>query len=74
MLNALSHISCFNYTEAAVRIEVMEQIPHVAVLCVEHRGLHYAIPQYILPVVVRYLTDPNNQVKDFDIKHSSFVS
>jgi serine/threonine-protein phosphatase 4 regulatory subunit 1 len=51
-------------TEAAVRIEVMEQIPHVAVLCVEHRGLNLAIPQYILPVVVRYLTDPNNQVID----------
>ncbi|XP_028409938.1 serine/threonine-protein phosphatase 4 regulatory subunit 1-like [Dendronephthya gigantea] len=49
--------------EAAVRIEVMEQIPHVAVLCVEHRGLHFAIPKYILPVVVRYLTDPNNQVR-----------
>ncbi|XP_046842275.1 serine/threonine-protein phosphatase 4 regulatory subunit 1-like isoform X2 [Xenia sp. Carnegie-2017] len=49
--------------EAAVRIEVMEQIPHVAVLCVEHRGLHFAISQYILPVVVRYLTDPNNQVR-----------
>lgn len=41
----------------------MEQIPHIAVLCVEHRGLHFAIPQYILPVVVRYLTDPNNQVR-----------
>jgi serine/threonine-protein phosphatase 4 regulatory subunit 1 len=52
----------FIFAEAAVRIEVMEQIPHVAVLCVEHRGLHFAIPQYILPVVVRYLTDPNNQV------------
>ena len=56
------HIFHVAIAEAAVRIEVMEQIPHVAVLCVEHRGLHYAIPQYILPVVVRYLTDPNNQV------------
>lgn len=45
----------------------MEQIPHIAVLCVEHRGLHFAIPQYILPVVVRYLTDPNNQVSKSEL-------
>ena len=40
----------------------MEQIPHVALFCVEHIFLPFAVPQYVLPVVVQYLTDCNNQV------------
>ena len=46
-----------------VRSELMEQIPHVAVYCQENRDIFQnAIPVYILPMVVRYLDDANNQV------------
>ena len=46
-----------------VRAELMEQIPHIAMLCREHQNLFpTTIQDYILPTVVRYLTDTNNQV------------
>ena len=42
----------------------MEQVPHVAVHCQENRDVFQnAIPVYILPMVVRYLDDANNQVR-----------
>ena len=41
----------------------MEQIPHLAMYSQEVKGMFEdAVPQHILPTVVRYLTDPNNQV------------
>ena len=46
-----------------VRAEVMEQIPHIAMLCQENKTFFPdTIQEYILPTVVRYLTDSNNQV------------
>ena len=42
----------------------MEQVPHVAVYCYEHHSMMEAVPQYILFIVLRFLTDSNNQVKD----------
>jgi len=41
----------------------MEQVPHVAVYCYEHHSMMEAVPQYILFIVLRFLTDSNNQVK-----------
>lgn len=41
----------------------MEQVPHVAVYCYEHHSMMEAVPQYILFIVLRFLTDSNNQVQ-----------
>ncbi|XP_031552606.1 serine/threonine-protein phosphatase 4 regulatory subunit 1-like isoform X2 [Actinia tenebrosa] len=49
--------------EPCVRVELMEQIPHVALYCYEHFSLMEAVPQYILYVILRYLMDSNNQVR-----------
>lgn len=49
--------------EPSVRSELMEQVPHIAVYCQENRhAFTGAVPQYILPMVVRYLSDSNSQV------------
>lgn len=61
-LEAMSHLS--EDIEPMVRAELMEQIPHIAMLCHEHQHLFQTtIQDYILPTVVRYLTDTNNQVR-----------
>ena len=50
-------------TEAAVRTELMEQVPQIAVLCHEYpTSLGGVVAGNLVPMVVRYLTDPNNQV------------
>uniref|UniRef100_A0A8D0CIF0 Protein phosphatase 4, regulatory subunit 1 n=1 Tax=Scleropages formosus TaxID=113540 RepID=A0A8D0CIF0_SCLFO len=42
----------------------MEQIPHIAIFCQEHRpSVPSAFSKYLLPIVVRYLADQNNQVR-----------
>lgn len=43
----------------------MEQVPHVAMYCHEEKDKHHwmhLVPSFLLPLVVRYLTDINNQV------------
>lgn len=50
------------FLEPSVRVELMEQVPHVAVYCYEHHSMMEAVPQYILFIVLRFLTDSNNQV------------
>lgn len=51
--------------EGTVRTELMEQVPHIAMYCHENAHLFDASParSYILPIVVKYLTDCNNQVR-----------
>ena len=50
-------------SDPIVRSELMEQIPHIAVYCHDNIDIFQnAIPMYILPMVVRYLDDANNQV------------
>lgn len=44
----------------------MEQVPHVAMYCHEEKSEHqwmHLVPSFLLPLVVRYLTDVNNQVR-----------
>ncbi|XP_069324372.1 serine/threonine-protein phosphatase 4 regulatory subunit 1 isoform X3 [Eulemur rufifrons] len=51
-------------TEPTVRAELMEQVPHIALFCQENRpSIPYAFSKYLLPIVVRYLADQNNQVR-----------
>lgn len=41
----------------------MEQIPPIAVFLQENRSnFPVVLSEYLTPIVVRYLTDPNNQV------------
>nr|XP_045626259.1 serine/threonine-protein phosphatase 4 regulatory subunit 1-like isoform X2 [Procambarus clarkii] len=50
--------------EAAVRTELMEQVPQIAVLCHEYPdNLGGVVANNLVPMVVKYLTDPNNQVR-----------
>ncbi|KAJ6665697.1 hypothetical protein lerEdw1_002067 [Lerista edwardsae] len=51
-------------TEPTVRTELMEQIPPIAIFLQGNRpNFPTAFSEYIMPIVVRYLTDPNNQVR-----------
>ncbi|XP_033119730.1 serine/threonine-protein phosphatase 4 regulatory subunit 1-like [Anneissia japonica] len=62
VLNAMVRLS--EDMEPSVRAEVMEQIPHIAMLCHEyHHHFSGTVPDYVLPTVVRYLTDTNHQVR-----------
>uniref|UniRef100_A0A8B9IGA1 Serine/threonine-protein phosphatase 4 regulatory subunit 1 n=1 Tax=Anser cygnoides TaxID=8845 RepID=A0A8B9IGA1_ANSCY len=50
-------------SEPTVRAELMEQVPHIAMFCQENRpSIPYAFSKYLLPIVVRYLADQNNQI------------
>nr|XP_060628031.1 serine/threonine-protein phosphatase 4 regulatory subunit 1-like isoform X1 [Anolis sagrei ordinatus] len=51
-------------TEPTVRTELMEQIPPITIFLQESRpNFPTAFSEYLMPIVVRYLTDPNNQVR-----------
>uniref|UniRef100_A0A8C9W6H0 Serine/threonine-protein phosphatase 4 regulatory subunit 1-like n=1 Tax=Scleropages formosus TaxID=113540 RepID=A0A8C9W6H0_SCLFO len=50
--------------EPTVRAELMEQVPNIAMFLHESRPIFpEAFSRYLVPIVVRYLTDPNNQVR-----------
>nr|XP_008011239.2 serine/threonine-protein phosphatase 4 regulatory subunit 1 isoform X3 [Chlorocebus sabaeus] len=50
--------------EPTVRTELMEQIPPIAIFLQENRSdFPVVLSEYLMPIVVRYLTDPNNQVR-----------
>ncbi|XP_055955388.1 serine/threonine-protein phosphatase 4 regulatory subunit 1-like isoform X3 [Patella vulgata] len=51
-------------SEPSVRSELMEQVPHVTAYCRESSPrFQSAVPTFILPMVVKYLNDSNNQVR-----------
>uniref|UniRef100_A0A672NWJ7 Protein phosphatase 4, regulatory subunit 1 n=1 Tax=Sinocyclocheilus grahami TaxID=75366 RepID=A0A672NWJ7_SINGR len=51
-------------SEPTVRAELMEQIPHIAIFCQENRpSIPFAFSKFLLPIVVRYLSDQNNLVR-----------
>ncbi|XP_076055930.1 serine/threonine-protein phosphatase 4 regulatory subunit 1-like isoform X3 [Oratosquilla oratoria] len=50
--------------EPSVRTELMEQVPQIAVLCHEYPDrLGNVIPNTLMPMVVKHLTDPNDQAR-----------
>ncbi|KAK1337141.1 hypothetical protein QTO34_001763 [Cnephaeus nilssonii] len=50
--------------EPTVRTELMEQIPPIAIFLQENRSnFSMVFSEYLIPIVVRYLTDRNNQVR-----------
>lgn len=53
-----------NFPEPSVRAELMEQVPHVAMFCQEFKlQLSAVVPEHLLPMVVKFLNDSNNQVR-----------
>ena len=53
-----------HFPEPSVRAELMEQVPHIAMYCHQYpEYLHQAVPSHLLPLVVTFLTDTNNQVR-----------
>lgn len=59
-----SFLCCFFIAaEPTVRTELMEQIPPIAIFLQENRSnFSLVFSEYLIPIVVRYLTDQNNQV------------
>lgn len=56
-------LTFFLLLEPTVRTELMEQIPPIAIFLQESRPkFPTAFFEYLMPIVVRYLTDVNNQV------------
>lgn len=49
--------------EPSIRCELMEQLPPCAVIIVDMKVILDVISGYILPIMVRYLSDANNQVR-----------
>jgi hypothetical protein len=50
--------------EPSVRAELMEQVPHIAMYCQEFKAkLAHVVPETLLPMVVKFLTDVNIQVR-----------
>ena len=53
-----------HFPEPSVRAELMEQVPHIAMYCQElPESMHHIVPSHLLPLVVKFLTDTNNQVR-----------
>ena len=60
VLNLISRLA--DDREPSVRSELMEQVPHIAMYCQEIKSSYlHVVPQYLLPMVVKFLTDVNNQ-------------
>lgn len=56
----------FLFPEPTVRSDLVEQVPHVAMYCQEKSNLFAnAVPTYILPLIVIYLSDNDNQVQSY---------
>ncbi len=51
--------------EPSVRTDLMEQIPHIAMFCCQEckTRLSHVVPDNLLPMIVKFLTDGNNQVR-----------
>merc|ERR1719354_919752 len=49
--------------EPSIRCELMEQLPPCCVIIMDMKVVPDVISAYILPIMVRYLSDANNQVR-----------
>jgi len=62
VLNVMTKLA--DDVEPSVRAELMEQVPHIAMYGQEYKAkLSHVVPQHLLPMVVKFLTDTNNQVR-----------
>jgi len=62
VLNVMNKLA--DDVEPSVRAELMEQVPHIAMYCQEFKAkLAHVVPETLLPMVVKFLTDVNIQVR-----------
>eukprot|EP00795_Rhopilema_esculentum_P001158 gene1158-15512_t len=61
VLQIIHHLS--EDIEPSVRTELVEQLPSVCIVLSELQLSMDTVPKYILPIVVRFLTDQHNQVR-----------
>merc|ERR1712024_234153 len=62
VLNVMNKLA--DDVEPSVRAELMEQVPHIAMYCQEFKSkLAHVVPESLLPMVVKFLTDVNIQVR-----------
>lgn len=59
-------------TEAAVRGEMMEHLPHIMMVCHELGLPTWSIVDDLLPIVLCTITDPDNQVLSSPLNTSAF--
>lgn len=53
------------FTDALVRSDLVEQIPNVAIICLEAPHLYGDVLRgYLLGIIIKYLSDPDNQASD----------
>lgn len=63
LYNSFAHFFFFIAAEPTVRTELMEQIPPLAIFLQENRSdFPVVLSECLIPVMVRYLTDTDNQV------------
>lgn len=50
--------------DPAVRLDLVEQLPHVAMICQEAPDrLGDVLPRHLIPIIVRFLRDVDQQVE-----------
>lgn len=50
------------FTDALVRSDLVEQIPNMAIICLEAPHLYdHVLRDHLLGIITKYLNDPDNQ-------------
>lgn len=53
------------FADALVRSDLVEQIPNVAIICLEAPDLFGdVLRNHLLGIIIKYLSDPDNQASD----------
>ena len=74
MMKYIIYVGCFYSLESIVRTELAEQMPHMAMCAQERTQFSELVPAHLLPIVVKYLTDCNNQVWSYHVKCTFLLS
>lgn len=58
-------------SDPAIRTELMDHVPHIAMLCHSEKEKLLYVVDHLLPLVAKQLTDPDTQVIKCSLKLSS---